>query len=309
MQKFFLNNFFSIHSSSLIVGLSGGPDSVFLVHFLQEKFPKTKLILAHFNHQLREKESNEDAAFCEQFAKSQNFLFEKEDWGNPSPSEEKARNARYEFLERVRAKHNAQWITIAHHQDDAVETIILQFFRSGGLDAMKGLSEFDKSRSIWRPLLNYKKSDILEFLEQRNIAYRNDSSNADPQKYTRNFLRLNIIPLLEEKFPAFGKRMVREGKRIQEVLEFLEKEACQFLETFPEKQGIPVATFLSLPSQIQRIIVKKITNDPFGELSYFDGLICFLQRSSSGKRFTSKHYEFLVYGEKLFAKAKDLPTK
>lgn len=287
-------------SNKIVVALSGGADSVFLSLFLQKTFSADALIFAHFQHHLREIDAERDALFCEDFARQCGVVFERGDWENPVSSEEKARNARYTFLESVRQKHNAQWIALGHHQDDQAETILLQFFRGGSIAALQGMKEYDIDRHLWRPLLNISKSDILQFLSSYNQSFCHDISNDDANLYTRNFLRLEIIPALQQKFPNISSHLSAEAQRMQELSDYLLQEAHQFVQENPKEKGIEIAKFLKNISHIQRNIVKIYTDDMFGTLSYFDALVIFLQHASSGKSFSSKHWRFQCFGNKFF---------
>lgn len=285
-------------NNTIIVAFSGGPDSVFLaLRMFHEK--KYNIILAHFNHQLRGEDSDADEDFCKAFAKKYGMEIETKRWGNPISSEEKARNARYDFLEEVRTKNNAQYIAVAHHQDDDIETILIQFFRGGSIASRSGFEEYDESRKIWRPLLHISKQEILNFLTENNIEYCIDKTNFE-NIYTRNIFRNTIIPSIKEVFPVFEKNIIEESKRMKEIQEYFQKQANEFLLLYSIEKGIPIEEYLLLPSFIQREVLKKIIQSPFSSLSFFPAFIKFLQKKTSGKRFETKEHVFLCYGEKWF---------
>ena len=157
----------------IILALSGGADSLFLGEKLLAE--GAEIIAAHFDHCLRN-DSAKDAEFCKKWSKEKGIVFETEQWKYPQKSEEKARTARYDFLEKIRQKHNAKHICTAHHADDQAETILFRFLRGSGIKGLSGMQEYDPDRKILRPLLHTKKSDILAELKRQNIAFCHDKN-------------------------------------------------------------------------------------------------------------------------------------
>lgn len=284
---------------TIVVGLSGGPDSVFLVEFLeQKKIPN--IIIAHFHHHLRGKEADDDAEFCKNLAGKKNYIFEQGDWEYPKPSENQARIARYTFLESIRLKYNADAIAIAHHHDDNVETILTQFFRGGSIAARSGLQEWNEKQKIWRPLLSYTKKEIILYLEKNNIAYCIDSSNLQSSIFTRNFVRHEIIPQIEKKFTGFGNRLIKEAQRMQEIEDTIFYASKKFLQKYEQPKGIDIQEFLTLPSFVQKKVLETTGNTLFSEGKTLQEIIKFLSEAKSGKKYATKHFCLSVYGERFF---------
>lgn len=177
-----------------IVAVSGGVDSVVLLDLLARQ-ENLDLVVAHFDHGIRS-DSNKDCDFVRNLAVSYGLPFESES-GNlgKDASEETARLARYKFLEKTLKKHSAKAIITAHHQDDVIETILINILRGTG---RKGLSSLQNTNEILRPLTSYQKSQILDYAKTNDLAWREDSTNSDP-KYLRNNLRLNVIPKMSAK--------------------------------------------------------------------------------------------------------------
>ena len=184
----------------IVVGVSGGADSVCLLQLLLEyKEPwQLTLYVVHVNHGIRGEEARRDGAFVEQLAKRCDlpfFLVEKD---IPSiaraknlTEEEAGRLVRYEELERIRREQKAQWIAVGHHQDDQAETLLFQLFRGAGA---RGLSAMSPKRDvIIRPLLPMSRKEIEAYLQQKGLSYCHDSTNDDVQ-YSRNRLRRDIMP-------------------------------------------------------------------------------------------------------------------
>lgn len=179
----------------MLVAVSGGVDSVVLLDFLVEKFCKSQgkkwlhenLIVAHFEHGIRGEESKQDLKFAEELAAKYGVKFEFEN-GNlgENSSEEKARNARYDFLRKI-AKREKAMIFTAHHKNDLAETFVININRGGGWRAIACLDSPD----IKRPFLGLSKSDIFKIAKEKKLEWREDSTNFS-QKYTRNRIRKNV---------------------------------------------------------------------------------------------------------------------
>ncbi len=211
----------------IVVAVSGGVDSVvlldFLVHFFRnkngQKWLEENLIVAHFEHGIRGKESQEDCEFVRRLAEKDRLKFEFEH-GNlgKNSSEEKARNARYIFLRKIAKRENAIIFT-AHHKNDLAETFALNLARGGG---WRAVACFDSS-DIERPFLRFSKSEILKMAKQQGLVWREDSTNFS-QKYTRNRIRktLNFSEKdLESVFEIWQRQteLRREIEKItQEIL-------------------------------------------------------------------------------------------
>lgn len=179
----------------IVVAVSGGVDSVVLLDFLVrffrnkngQKWLEENLIVAHFEHGIRGKESQEDCEFVRRLAEKDRLKFEFEH-GNlgENSSEEKARNARYTFLRKIAKRENAIIFT-AHHKNDLAETFALNLARGGG---WRAVACFD-SPDIERPFLRFSKLEILKMAKQQGLVWREDSTNFS-QKYTRNRIRKNV---------------------------------------------------------------------------------------------------------------------
>lgn len=180
-----------LESGKYVVAVSGGVDSVSLLNALT-KLNGLTLIVAHFDHGIRQ-QSAADRTFVDQLAKHYglDFVTAAGHLG-PQASEATARHARYDFLNKVRQQHQARAIITAHHQDDVLETAIINLHRGTG---RKGLTALDTSAELIRPWLGLSKTDILGYANQQALVWREDSTNHD-SKYLRNYIRLNILPRL-----------------------------------------------------------------------------------------------------------------
>lgn len=186
------------HGDSVLVGVSGGADSVALLHLLHDA--KVPVAAAHVNYRLRGEESDEDEKFVSALCAQLNVPLytrrtdEYELNAISNNIQNSARIARYGFFRELMEKESMQFVAVAHHQDDQLETVLINFLRGAGLPGMTGMDVLDDSViPIIRPLLHATKKEIEEYLRTKNIDWRNDSSNATDH-YLRNRLRKEVIP-------------------------------------------------------------------------------------------------------------------
>lgn len=192
----------------VILGLSGGPDSVCMLYqFLSIKDDyKLHLVGAHFNHSLR-KEADQEEDFIKDLCAKVGIkcISEKKnvkDFFEGDSLEQTARNLRYDFFLKCTRQTKIKKIALAHHKDDLIETVLMRFIKGSGLRGLRGFlpkSKF-KSATIIRPLIDMQKKEILDWLKKKKIPYCLDKSNLE-DKFLRNKLRLKLIPSLKELNP------------------------------------------------------------------------------------------------------------
>jgi len=183
----------NIEPGKYVVAVSGGIDSLVLLDLLKRN-PSLELVVAHYDHGIRTN-SADDRLLVEQIAKENNleFYYEEGNLGSSS-SEATARTKRYEFLNSIKEKTKSRAIVTAHHQDDLLETAILNLLRGTN---RRGLSSM-YSNDIIRPLLPYPKRELLSYAQSHNLVWNEDTTNQDT-KYLRNYIRLEIMPKLNPK--------------------------------------------------------------------------------------------------------------
>ncbi|MBC8505699.1 MAG: tRNA lysidine(34) synthetase TilS [Anaerolineales bacterium] len=197
----------------LVVGVSGGPDSLCLLDLLhREGF---SLVVAHLDHGLRP-ESADEARGVELVADSLGVRFVSDvriaNRRTGKSIEEAARNARYQFLFQQAFEYGAQAVVVGHNADDQAETVLMHLLRGSGLGGLKGMRPFSLPNPwsdeipLVRPLLKTWRSEIEEYCQQRGLEPIQDSSNADT-KFFRNRLRHELIPLLDDYVPGVAKRL------------------------------------------------------------------------------------------------------
>ncbi|MBT3455519.1 tRNA lysidine(34) synthetase TilS [bacterium] len=236
IQKHLLVN----ENDTVLIGLSGGPDSVFLTHILKQYQEKVqfKIILAHLNHGWRE-ESIKDEQFCVNLAKSLDLPIEVAKISELSVSikfngsqEEVGRLYRRYFFDQVKKRYNATAIALAHTYDDQQENFFIRLLRGASLTGLTGIQQ-KKDRYI-RPLLETKKIYILEFLKYKSIQYCVDKSNFS-EDFLRNRIRKNVIPAIQKSDDRFDINFLKTLSNLQKAESFLENLAKETLEQITVK--------------------------------------------------------------------------
>ena len=219
VQKFIFHNKLLQKESKIIVGLSGGPDSMVLIHILIQL--GYECIAAHCNFHLRGEDSNNDEKFVVKWCEKNGVLLETNSYDtiayaskNKISIEMAARDLRYEWFEKLRVKHKADSIAIAHHRDDSIETILINLIRGTGIKGLTGIPV--KNNHIVRPLLSISRNKIMEYLSNNQVPYVTDITNEE-DIYTRNTLRLKVLPLLEEINTSVRNSILTTSSNLQEV--------------------------------------------------------------------------------------------
>ncbi len=241
------------------MAVSGGVDSVALLHILtqvgmdsrlrgNDKAGKYQFTVAHFDHGIRE-DSAEDRRLVQALAREYGLPFAHHQGKlGPQASEAQAREARYRFLHRVRQASGAGAVITAHHQDDVLETVILNLLRGTG---RRGLSSLKSTDVVKRPLLHVPKKELLRFAKREGLSYREDSTNADP-KYLRNYIRQNILPRFAE---TDREVLLATMRRAQELNEAIGQQAVNYLHMQPAAGVLDRQAFIMLPHAVAREIM------------------------------------------------------
>jgi tRNA(Ile)-lysidine synthase len=180
-----------IPAGNYVVAVSGGVDSMVMLDIIRRK-PDVTLVVAHFNHGIRE-DSVQDEKLVEETAKKYSLKYEVGHGNLPAgASEDTARKARYKFLEAVQDKYSADGIITAHHQDDLIETVFMNLLRGSGY---RGLVSIKTNKKVMRPLLNVTKQELIKYAERNKLVWREDTTN-DDESYMRNYIRKNLTSQL-----------------------------------------------------------------------------------------------------------------
>ncbi|MFR9166436.1 MAG: tRNA lysidine(34) synthetase TilS [Dysgonomonas sp.] len=219
IEKYISENNLLDDNEKIIVGVSGGVDSMVLLDILSVL--GYDCMVAHCNFHLRGEESDRDERFVKNYCSENGLQIYVESFDTYSYMKQKsvslemaARELRYQWFERLGSELSVNKIAIAHHQDDSVETFLINLIRGSGIHGLTGISP--KSGKIVRPLLCLNREEIIEYAKLRNIPFVEDSTNNE-DIYTRNKLRLNIIPELEAINPSVKKSVLRTASYLQQV--------------------------------------------------------------------------------------------
>ncbi len=255
---------------SVLVAVSGGPDSVVLAHVLLSlaKEYSLRLGIAHLNHGLRKEAADSDADFVADFAGRLNLtcFVEKKDVGafqrisRLSP-EEAARKVRYDFYDRIAARHGFNKIALGHHGNDNAELVLMNLLRGSGPLGLCGISPV-RAGKIVRPLIHLKRSEIIAYTVEKKLSFVTDASNADLQ-FRRNRIRHQLIPVLESNY---NPRIIDTLDRLAAILRDEEQWIEDCLKPAfnrwvsvkgPETIILDLAGFGRLAGAAQRRILRK----------------------------------------------------
>lgn len=238
-------------SKKYVIAVSGGVDSVVLLHYLVSQNAKRKtqnsFIVAHFDHGIRE-DSKDDAVFVEELARSYGleYISQRVELGEGA-SEADAREARYAFLFSVMQNIGAEAIVTAHHEDDVVETMLVNLLRGTSPRGLVGFS----CKNIVRPFLTKPKTWILEYAQEHQLEWREDSTNAD-QDYLRNYIRLSLRPLLHESDLT---KLLRIRSELTEKYIEIDNLIGKLIVQITNKRELVRTKFVTLPYIVQKELV------------------------------------------------------
>ena len=254
----------------VVVGVSGGPDSVCLLSILYELKDEfqIELIAAHFEHGLRPGEDEKETDFVRSFVQSLGIPFEyekaeKDIKDGKGSLEEKARVIRYRFLEKVKNKYNANKIALGHNKNDQAETVIMRLLRGSGLEGLKGIPPV-RDKVIIRPIIGLTRDEILYYLNKKGLHYVSDSSNMDIT-FLRNKIRHKLIPLLKTYQPNVIETLAKTAEILFIEDDFLSSEAEKWVKQnsciVEEAIILSINTFNrvhpALKNRILRCLIKK----------------------------------------------------
>ena len=255
----------------LVVGVSGGADSLCLVHCLKEG--GFKLIVGHLDHALRQSSATQAEALSRYIAKLDlPFFSQRLDVGqyalqNKLGVEEAARLCRYRFLFGLAREQGAQGVVVGHHADDQVETVLMHFLRGSGLSGLSGmqprsiLRTIDPDLPLFRPMLDIYRNEIQEYCQTRGLSVLEDESNADPT-YFRNRLRHELIPQLEGYNQGFKQGLTRTAKTLSADRQLLDSLASEAFTHALVRSGENVLIFKreilrGLHLSLQRMVLRQ----------------------------------------------------
>ena len=258
IDDFFKVNHLPLAAKTLVVAVSGGPDSLALLDLLyqiKEQY-HFRLLAAHLDHQLRPDSFEEEkviSAYCQN--KSIELINEK--WPQSLQPlggvEAAARKYRYDFLVKIMRNYQGDYLLTAHHMDDLLENILLKFIRSGNpseMNSLRAISEM-QGMTLLRPLLNVTKADLLEYDKKHHIPYVIDQTNNEDDTL-RNRLRHHVIPLLKKENKKIGQNALRFSKEVSLLTSIVDERFAQFDQ--PKK-------FLNVAYRLKTSALKQLNSE------------------------------------------------
>ncbi len=265
----------------ILAGVSGGPDSITLLHVLNslKKEYSLNIVIAHLDHKFRGEESAADRKFCEGLAKKYNLEIMWEEIDVPGIAKEKgispeeaARLARYDFFKRAAKEKNIDKIAVGHTRDDQAETVLMRIIRGAGMKGLGGISPVKEmmGNKIIRPLIEVSRKDVEDFIAEACLRFKKDSSN-EKTIFTRNKIRLELIPLLEKDFnPNIKEVLSNMAENLQVENEFLSRYAKRKFKSVSkikqEEIFIDLKKFKKLPEAVRKRVLRASLEELKGDL-------------------------------------------
>lgn len=267
-----------LKNKRIIAGISGGPDSMCLLDLLIKKNSRLnlKISVCHVNYSLRGLDSQKDEELVKKVCEKSDIkcfiLNYKKEFNKISEDENALREVRYDFFRKTKEKAGADLIVLAHNSDDQAETILLNFLRGGSLKGLSGMDFLQKD--IIRPLLEFSRDEIMEYIKENKIEYRIDKSNLS-RKYTRNKIRLDLMPFLKKEFnPNIKETIIRNSGIIKNINYFLKDYSNIILNNISRelKNGIEIdyKKWLLLPEALKYETIKMAIDQIIGSLIDID---------------------------------------
>ncbi len=299
LKKFVLENNLISAKDKVVVGFSGGPDSMALIHSLWKISFELNfhIIAAHVNYHLRGQDSNEEEKFVRNICMDLNIpiLVKQAKMETNSGIENKAREIRFKFFYKIVSLYKANSIALGHNAQDQAETILMNLFRGSGTNGLKGI--LPKNGNIIHPLIEFTREEIIAYLKHNNLSWKEDKSNYQ-NYYTRNKIRNVFIPFIKENInPKFTEKIINTARVLRESETVLYNNANKTLQK------------LILERYEDKIIVsqkKLLQRLPVMRFYYYKKI--FKEITGSDRDFFQYHYEEI---EKLLrsegSKLKDFP--
>ena len=289
--------------SSLLLGLSGGPDSIALLYALLDL--KIKPIIAHIDHGWRQ-ESASEADYLSKLAHDLNLAFFTTTLTPPIKNlEDQSRKDRFLFFQKVYRENQCQALLLAHHNDDVVETSLQRLFEGAHLPFLGGIREEQHlwQMQVWRPLVGVCKAEILKFLEEKKLSYFQDPTNLD-KRFLRGRVRL-FVHQLETTFKKnFRNNLAIFAARSEELKSYLEKRT----EEHHRRRKVVENTICWDVEGLEKIEARFLLQRSVGSIprAVLDGVVDASFSQLKGKRFAAKGMEWTVFAKHITLKINDL---
>lgn len=299
-------------NTTILIGFSGGPDSVYLLLELKkiQASHNLQLIALHLDHEWRT-DSKQEATWCNSFCKKYNVPIItkkaselKSNHTYKGSKEEFARRLRQQFFKKVAQDYPKSLIALGHHQDDQLETFFIRLARGSSLSGITGIKS--QQGNYIRPLLTTTKQEIINTLKQNNISYLQDPTNQE-LSFLRNRIRHLLIPQLTKIDTRLPKNIVATMQHLLEVDSFLQEitdKTIQELSITSQSNFLNISSFLKINTVLQQRIILQLLIAINAEFtpskSLFAEIIRFLQHSSKKEHIMHKSYK-VVKNNNLFS--------
>jgi len=317
-------------NDKILIGLSGGPDSVFLIHFLKKYSKKFKIDIGalHINHQLRGKDADKDEQFCKKLCEklSVEFYSVKKDVKAYSKDkkisiEAAGRKIRYNEYERILKEKGYNKIATAHNADENAETVLLNLIKGSGLRGLSGIPP--KRNNIIRPVLCLTKEEILLYLKENKIKYRTDLTNFTDDA-ERNYLRNKVIPLISGKLnPSFSNTVLKSSEVLRKIYNLINKniqqKAGKLVKQNDDYVTISIDEFNKIDEEYRSEILRYIFDKYFDVQISFndcDKILSLINKQTGRSTFISgkikivrERNDLLIKKEKLLSEEKVFTVK
>lgn len=293
----YIHNEKLFHSSQrILLAVSGGADSMLMLHlFVNTGF---SVAVAHCNFGLRGSESDADEQFVADYCDQHNITFHQKSFSTEDFAQQEgisiemaARDLRYTWFNQLLFQNHYDFLATAHHQDDVIETFLINLSRGSGIRGLSGIQP--KSGKIIRPMLFTNRDEILEYCSRMKIEFRTDSTNQETV-YKRNLIRHEVLPLLEQVNPAFRKNALRTIENLNETSQLFQQRMSEikaFVYSEDEMGAIiHIEKLLSL-SPLRTILFEMIREFGF-QIEQVDDIIDSLTKES-GRKFYSNEYRLI----------------
>lgn len=295
----FLQNIskYGLANAKVLLAVSGGLDSVVLCELCKQA--GLSFDIAHCNFSLRREESERDEAFVRTLEEKYGEAVFVKKFDTDTYATEKgisiqeaARNLRYEWFEELRTQHNFKATLLAHHADDNIETLLMNFFRGTGLEGLTGMPEQKGEAHCIRPMLGLRRKDIEGFAKEHGLVWVEDSSN-ESNKYTRNYFRNGVLPQLRKAYPQVEENLLNNINRFRQTA-LLHQQLVAAIKKkimLPKGDEVHIPVLKLLRYKDTSLIYEVIKDFGFGETAVNEVLK--LAEAESGKYITNGRYRII----------------
>ncbi len=255
------------NNDKIVIGVSGGADSMCLLEMLKISIPLKNIICVHINHNIRE-ESMEEEKFVKDYCLKNKIIIETITFDKGNYNESELRKKRYHFFDEIVNKYQAKYLLTAHHGDDLIETILMRLSRGSNLKGYAGIELKSKRKNyeILRPLLYMTKDEIIEYNNIHKISYVTDESNFKDH-YTRNRFRHYVLPFLKKENKDVHLKYLKFSSELLEYYNYINEIVKNNIKEYYSKSVYNLEDFKTLDSLIKRKIIEEILR-----LQYIDNL-------------------------------------